>query len=90
MNKSRKIGAPQLTCNNNFARVIAQILPKHLLLSNDQAPLKEWIPLAKDPRYWQKCIYDYFNQCHIIDLSDDMLDSDSTSDCDNLSTAWFS
>jgi hypothetical protein len=41
MNRSRKNGAPQLTCNNNYAKVIGQILPEDQPLSNDQAPLRD-------------------------------------------------
>jgi hypothetical protein len=80
INKSRKNGAPQLTCNNNFARVIAQILPKDCLLSNSQAPLRDWIPLARNPVNWQKCIDDYFESCHFIDPNDDESETDSVPD----------
>ena len=44
----RKNGAPQLTCNNNFVNSIQKILPPEKILSNKQALLREWIPLAKD------------------------------------------
>ncbi len=78
INKSRKNGAPQLTCNNNYAKVIAQILPKNCPLSNNQAPLKEWIPLARNATNWQSYIDNYFESCRFVDPDDDDL-SDSTS-----------
>ncbi len=75
MNKRHKNGAPQLTCNNNFARAITQILPRDCLLSSNQAPLKDWIPLANDPVNWQNCIDDYFEACRFTDLNDDQSDT---------------
>jgi hypothetical protein len=50
---SRKNGAPQLSCNNNFAEAINKILAPHKTLSMFTAPLKEWIPLARDANNWQ-------------------------------------
>ncbi len=47
INGSRKNGAPQLSCNNNFADAIHKILPPEIL-SNRNAPLREWIALAKE------------------------------------------
>ena len=38
----RKNGAPQLTCNNNFANSIQKILPVEKILSNKQALLRVW------------------------------------------------
>ena len=64
----RKNGAPQLTCNNNFANSIKKILPK--LLSNKQALLREWIPLAKDQTNWQTYIDSYFEACRNIDYEE--------------------
>jgi hypothetical protein len=69
---------PQLTCNNNYAKVIAQILPKQCPLSNNQAPLKEWMPLARDTTNWQSYIDNYFESCRFADPEDD-LSTDSTS-----------
>jgi hypothetical protein len=87
MNRSRKNGAPQLTCNNNYAKVIAQILPEDQPLSNSQAPLKDWLPLAKTPEIWQKCIDNYFESCCFIDPEDDcsVSSTDSFPDTDKLS-----
>jgi hypothetical protein len=41
---SRKNGAPQLTCNNNFPETINKIHPQDKPLSSKTAPLKEWVP----------------------------------------------
>jgi hypothetical protein len=41
INGSQKNGAPQLSCNNNFADAIHKILPPETL-SNRNAPLREW------------------------------------------------
>jgi hypothetical protein len=56
INGKRKNGAPQLTCNNNFARAIDTNLSKENPLSNNQALLKEWVPLAHDKNKWQHYI----------------------------------
>ncbi len=48
INKARKIRGHQLTCNNNFARVIMDILPAEFALTNSKAPIKEWFSIAKD------------------------------------------
>ncbi len=86
INKSRKNGAPQLTCNNNYAKVIAQILPKQCPLSSNQAPLKDWIPLAGDAINWQSYIDDYFESCHFVDPEDDLsVNSTSTNSTFNSS-----
>ena len=63
----RKNGAPQLTCNNSFAKVIEKILPPDKPLSNKQAPLKEWLPLAKNESNWLEYIDAYFRSCRNID-----------------------
>ena len=47
INDSKKPGAPQLTCNNNFANVIKKILPADIIIYK-QVPLYQWIPLAQD------------------------------------------
>jgi hypothetical protein len=49
INKPRKNGAPQYTCNDNFVKAINDILPCNLNLSRN-APLKEWLPLAKNEK----------------------------------------
>jgi hypothetical protein len=43
----RKVGAPQLSCNNNFLLTVKAFLPEDLL-SNNQGLFKEWIPIAKN------------------------------------------
>ncbi len=67
LNASRKNGAPQLTCNNNFAVTIDLLLKKSKPLSSKQAPLKEWILLAKDKADWKSYIDTYFESCRNID-----------------------
>ena len=74
----RKNGAPQLTCNNSFAKVIEKILPPDKPLSNKQAPLKEWLPLAKNESNWLEYIDTYFRSCRNIDY--DELNNPSSSD----------
>jgi len=59
INTKRKTGAPQLTCNNNFADTIQKILPPEKPLSSKQAPLCEWIKLAKDETSWITYIDNY-------------------------------
>ena len=66
----RKNGAPQLTCNNNFANSIQKILPPEKTLSNKQALLREWTPLAKDEGNWLTYIDDYFESCRNTDYED--------------------
>jgi hypothetical protein len=67
----KKNGHPQLTCNNNYAKVIEKIMPNNKPLSNKQAPLKEWLPLAVDESNWMQRIDDYFNSCrNIINLDE--------------------
>ena len=67
----RKSGAPQFTCNNNFADSIQKILPLEKALLNKQALLREWIPLAKDEPIWIQYIDDYFESCRNIDYQDE-------------------
>jgi hypothetical protein len=45
-----------LTCNINFAEVIDTILTPDKTLSSRNAPLKEWILLAKEESSWQTYI----------------------------------
>ncbi len=54
INQPQMTGAPQLSYNNNFARAIINILPNGL--SNKQAILKEWLPIAKNESSWQEHI----------------------------------
>ncbi len=69
INKPQKNGALQLTCNNNFAKVISGILPSDQALSNKNAPLKEWLPIAKNEKSWQHYIDEYFDSCQKVDES---------------------
>jgi hypothetical protein len=71
VNASRKNGAPQLTCNNNFAVTIDLLLKKSKPLSSKQAPLKEWIPLAKDEANWKFYLDAYFEACCNIEEEED-------------------
>jgi len=64
---SRKIGTPQLTCNNKFTETMCRILPLDRALSNKSAPLREWIPLASDTSNWQAYIGNYFEHCQKAD-----------------------
>jgi hypothetical protein len=73
----RKTGAPQLTCNNNFANSIQKILPPEKILSNKQALLREWIPLAKDENNWLTYIDAYFESCRSTDYEDPDKDPDN-------------
>jgi hypothetical protein len=67
----RKEGAPQLTCNNSFAKTIYNILPSGTTLSSKNAPLKEWLPVAKCEKNWQFYIDQYFESCKNLDENDD-------------------
>ncbi len=71
INRARKEGAPQLTCNNSFAKTICNILPSGTTLSSKNAPLKEWLPVAKCEKNWQFYIDQYFKSCKNVDESDD-------------------
>ena len=70
INGSQKNGAPQLSCNNNFADAVYRILPTDTL-SNKYAPLKEWLPLAKEEGCWLKYIDNYFESCREPDPHED-------------------
>jgi hypothetical protein len=61
----RKNGAPQLSCNNNFARAISHIIPNSL--PKKQAILKEWLPISKDKNTWQEHIEIFFESCGTTD-----------------------
>ncbi len=66
MYQPRKIGGPQLSCNNNFARAISAILPD--IQSGDKAlPFKEWIPIVLNEPEWLYYINAYFESCKTID-----------------------
>ncbi len=80
INKARKEGAPQLTCNNSFAKTICNILPSGTALSSKNAPLKEWLPVAKSEKNWQFYIDQYFEACKKMDESDD--ESDKADEAD--------
>jgi hypothetical protein len=67
INGNRKNGAPQLTCNNNFAETVDRILPPDKTLSSKSAPLREWLPLAKEENNWQSYIDNYFEMCRKYD-----------------------
>jgi hypothetical protein len=82
INKAQKIG-PQHTCNNHFAKVINEILPPTCALSNNNAPLKDWLPIAKDEANWQHYIDEYFNSCRTI--NEDENDDDSIAEEDTPS-----
>ena len=85
INGKRKSGAPQLTCNNNFADSIQKILTAEKILSNKQALLREWTPLAKDENNWLTYIDAYFESRGSADYEDP--DSDMTpGNCDHEHT----
>jgi len=69
INDSKKPGAPQLTCNNNFANAIQKILPADLEISK-QALLSQWSPLAADENIWSTYIDLYFESCRNINYED--------------------
>jgi hypothetical protein len=71
INTKKKNGAPQLTCNNNFAKTVELLLQKSQSLSSRQAPQKEWIPIAKDESLWKSKIDAYFEACHTIESDDE-------------------
>lgn len=50
-------------CNNNFAEMIDRILPPDKILSSKNAPLREWLSLAKEENNWQIYIGNYFKIC---------------------------
>jgi hypothetical protein len=66
INRSRKTGAPQLTCNNNVATTIELVFQKFNPLSSKQAPLKEW-----DEVDWKLHIDAYFESCQTIEKDDE-------------------
>jgi hypothetical protein len=82
INKRKKNGAPQLTCNNNYAKTIELLLSECQPLSSRQAPLKEWLPIAKDESLWKSKIDLYFETCRTIE-SDDEDENSSCSDNDD-------
>ena len=66
INESKKTGAPQLTCNNNFANSINKILPANILIPK-QALLRAWVPLANNRSTWLTFIENYFETCQNTD-----------------------
>jgi hypothetical protein len=76
INDSKKPGAPQLTCNNNFANAIQKILWTDMEISK-QAPLSQWIPLAMNKNTWTTYIDFYFESCRNINYEDPAADSNS-------------
>jgi hypothetical protein len=82
INGSLKNGAPQLSCNNNFADAIHKILPPEIL-SNRNAPLREWLALAKEESIWHTYIDRYFESCRKPDPSEDESDSEGDSVTDS-------
>jgi hypothetical protein len=81
-NQPRKNGAPQLSCNNNFAKAITNILPGSL--SNNQAIFREWLPITKDEKTWQAHIKNFFNNCRTTDDKDEQ-DEESSFNPENSS-----
>jgi hypothetical protein len=80
INKRKKNGAPQLTCNNNYAKTM--LLRECQPLSSRQAPLKEWLPIAKEESLWKSKIDVYFEACRTIE-SDDEDENSTCSDNDD-------
>jgi len=70
INNSKKPGAPQLTCNNNFANALRKIVPNNILLS-EQAPLYQWTSLAKEESTWTHYINEYFESCRNANYEDE-------------------
>jgi hypothetical protein len=58
----RKIGKPQLSCNNNFLTAIQACLPE-LSEIDDQGLFKIWGKAASDEEAWNCRIEDYFVSC---------------------------
>ena len=52
-------------------KVIKNILPAECALTNNNAPVREWLPLAKDEPTWLHYIEEYFETCRKIDESFD-------------------
>ncbi len=61
---AKKNGAPQLSCNNNFAEAINEILPPEKNLKSKTAPLKEcplWLKIRTTGN--PTSITTYFEMC---------------------------
>jgi hypothetical protein len=56
--------------------------PQHTC-NNHNAPLKDWLPIAKDEANWQHYIDEYFNSCRTI--NEDENDDDSVGEEDTPS-----
>ncbi len=61
INQPRKIGQPQLSCNNNFANT----LTSHI--KSREAIFKEWLQVAKDKLQWKQIIKEYFEKCKTVE-----------------------
>jgi hypothetical protein len=60
------------------------MLQKSQPLSSKQAPLKEWILIAKNESNWKAHIESYFESCHKIESEDeDSLSYDSDKEDDD-------
>ncbi len=83
MHQPRKIGGPQLSCNNNFARAISAILPK--VQSEKQGLLfRDWIPLALAEPEWLDLINVYFESCKTTgEDKEDAEDAENTEKMEN-------
>ncbi len=72
--------------------MINEILPPTCALSNNSAPLKDWLPIAKDEANWQPYIDEYFNSCRKINEDENDDDSvgeeDTPSNDDGTSDGW--
>ena len=69
INESKKPGAPQLTCNNNFVNSINKILPANISMSK-QALLRKWVPSANDRSTRLTFIENYFETFWNTDYED--------------------
>ena len=66
MHRPRKIGGPQLSCNNNFARAVSAIVP-NIQSENRGLLFKDWIPLALNESEWLNSVNAYFESCKTME-----------------------
>jgi len=59
--RPRKTGKPQYSCNNNFLNAIHACLPE--LTEDDQGLFKKWTQLTMDEEAWNSRIDDFFVSC---------------------------
>ena len=59
--RPRKTGKPQYSCNNNFLNAIHTCLPE--LTKDDQGLFKKWTQLTIDEEAWNSWIEDFFVSC---------------------------